>query len=60
MFTSFYLLDAVEKQHPSTFRESLLGAAINNKLNVLRRNTQTKILKTPEEEGEEDIEDTRY
>lgn len=54
------MLDAVEKQHPSTFRESLLGAAINNKLNVLRRNTQTKILKTPEEEGEEDIEDTRY
>jgi len=50
------LLDAVDKQHPSTFKESLLGAAINNKLNVLRRNAQTKILKTDAEETEEQIE----
>lgn len=44
----------MEKQHPSTFRESLLGAAINNKLNVLQRNAQKGIKKTEETKESED------
>lgn len=40
LFLYLLYINAVEKHHPTSFKESLLGAAIDNKLNILRKTAQ--------------------
>lgn len=52
-----FVIDAVEKRHSTNFRRSLLGAAINTKLNMLRKNEQkTRKYEERKEEKEKEQE----